>query len=228
MKFEAIVFDLDHTLFDRFKSFDLFAPKLFDKHKKDFKDELTEEDFYDFMTETDKHFNHLGWDKVFDEYDRKILKDGKKLDREVFFNDFLRFYTTNCVPYHFTDNVLSSLRKKGYKIGLITNGVSEIQRAKVCALGIEKYFDSIIISGEFGKNKPDPSIFYKMSEDLGIPTEKMVYVGDHPICDYKASKNAGYTPILIKAMGFFTMPEAEKAEHVLDSVETLVEYLDKM
>ncbi len=190
MKFEAIVFDLDHTLFDRFKSIDLFASKLYEKHKNIFKSELTAESFTEFMKETDKHFNHYGWDKVFDEYDKKILKDGKKLDREMFFNDFLSLYSRNCVPYPFTNKVLEDIRKKGCKIGLITNGKSEIQRAKVKTLGIEEYFDSIIVSRELGVSKPDPAIFYKMSENLGIPTEKMVYVGDHPICDYQGSKNA--------------------------------------
>mgnify|MGYP000364290653 CR=1 FL=1 len=53
-----------------------------------------------------------------------------------------------------TKHLLKVLINSGYKLGLITDGRSNTQRNKLNSLGIEHIFSEIIISEEFGSEKP--------------------------------------------------------------------------
>ena len=45
------------------------------------------------------------------------------------------------------------------ELGLVTNGLTAVQRAKVARLDLDRWFDPIVISDEVGLAKPDPAIF---------------------------------------------------------------------
>lgn len=61
---------------------------------------------------------------------------------------------------------------------LVTNGASDTQREKLEVLGITGWFDAIVISGEVGTAKPDPSVFLLALERLGLEAESTWHVGD--------------------------------------------------
>ncbi len=90
--------------------------------------------------------------------------------------------------------LLDKLCKMNIKLGLITDGRPEGQRAKIRALGIEEFFDEIIITDELaGKSgraedfrKPNPLAFEIMQKRLGIPMHKLMYAGDNENKDHKA------------------------------------------
>ena len=47
-------------------------------------------------------------------------------------------------------DTLTFLKQNGKRLALITNGAGEMQRAKLLRFGLEPFFDSILIEGEFG------------------------------------------------------------------------------
>jgi 5'-nucleotidase len=55
-------------------------------------------------------------------------------------------------------------------LALVTNGLSEVQRARIARLGLDRYFDAIVVSAEVGVAKPAPAIFDRALGDLGGPT----------------------------------------------------------
>ncbi len=62
---------------------------------------------------------------------------------------------------------------------LITNGIGDVQRARIERLGLEQYFDAIIISGEVGAAKPGREIFDIAFDLLDQPAkESTMIVGD--------------------------------------------------
>lgn len=96
---------------------------------------------------------------------------------------------------HFPDIVLDKrvertlleLKRRGIKIGVITDGRSEGQRNKVIALGLDKIMDCIIVTDELGGvefRKPHPKAFELMRESLGVKFDEMIYVGDNPKKDF--------------------------------------------
>ena len=86
------------------------------------------------------------------------------------------------------------LKEHGIHLGMITDGRPEGQRAKIKALGIEHYFDKIIVTDELGGvgfRKPNPIAFEKMQIHFNVPYASMVYVGDNAQKDFIAPKLLG-------------------------------------
>lgn len=63
-------------------------------------------------------------------------------------------------------------------MGLITNGPADIQREEIATLGIERYFDPILIEGEVGIGKPEYEPFRRAEEAFGFPASEILFVGN--------------------------------------------------
>lgn len=96
--------------------------------------------------------------------------------------------------------MLKRLKMSGKKLGLITDGRPEGQRAKIKALDIEKFFDSVIITDELGGlqyRKPCEKAFILTSERLGVSLEKCAYIGDNLNKDFIAPEKLGIKSIYL-------------------------------
>ena len=63
-------------------------------------------------------------------------------------------------------------------IGIVTNGPTEVQHAKLELLGIDRLVDFVLVSEEFGVAKPDPAIFHEALRLAGVRPQEAVFVGD--------------------------------------------------
>ena len=76
------------------------------------------------------------------------------------------------------------------KIALVTNGIGEVQRARVERLALARYFDAIVISGEVGTAKPGTEIFDIAFDQLGNPDKATsVMIGDSLSSDIRGGSN---------------------------------------
>jgi HAD superfamily hydrolase (TIGR01549 family) len=87
------------------------------------------------------------------------------------------------------------------KIGLITNGPTEVQRAKIDMFSLEVLVDFILISEEFGIGKPDPAIFAEALRLGEGDANEAVFVGDSPEHDIAGAGAAGIRSIWINRTG---------------------------
>ncbi len=77
-------------------------------------------------------------------------------------------------------------------LALVTNALSEVQRARIDRLDIGRYFDAIVISTEVGSAKPGPTIFDITFERLGNPNKQTaVMIGDSLSSDVRGGANYG-------------------------------------
>ena len=91
-------------------------------------------------------------------------------------------------------DTLWELRSKGLKIGIITDGRPEGQRAKLDALGLWDLVDDVVITDELGGpqfRKPCDIAFRVVQCRWAIPFEEMTYVGDNPTKDFQAPLRLG-------------------------------------
>ncbi|CAM4412346.1 HAD family hydrolase [Paenibacillus phoenicis] len=103
--------------------------------------------------------------------------------------------------YEETFQVLKELQGK-VKLLLLTNGCPALQQEKLDGVPeLAPYFDEIVISGNFGKGKPDPSIFRHALERLGIQSNEAIMVGDKLTTDIKGSLSVGMTAVWINRDG---------------------------
>jgi putative hydrolase of the HAD superfamily len=89
--------------------------------------------------------------------------------------------------------VLEAIQKMGYKIGLISNVTSHGQVPySLKEYGIQAYFNPIVLSSEYGRRKPDPSIFHYAARLSNTPTSECAYIGDRISRDILGAKRAGF------------------------------------
>lgn len=91
--------------------------------------------------------------------------------------------------YEGAKELLVQLRTDGYKLGIITDGRPEGQRAKIKTLGLDELVDYIIVTDELGGvecRKPNKTAFLTMQKVFDVPFEEMCYVGDNIKKDFVA------------------------------------------
>lgn len=96
--------------------------------------------------------------------------------------------------YDGVKDLLATLKSRGIKIGIVTDGRPEGQRAKLQALGLYDLVDSVLITDELGGaqfRKPNDIAFRIMQGRFGVPYGEMVYVGDNPRKDFHAPRTLG-------------------------------------
>ena len=100
--------------------------------------------------------------------------------------------------------LLNALRvlSQTLKLGIITNGGSEIQRRKFCAAGLSEVIphECVWVSAEVGMEKPDPAIFIFASQSLGVNPGNCLYLGDHEPDDLAGAVAAGMQARLVGAV----------------------------
>ncbi|MFC2082447.1 HAD family hydrolase [Candidatus Bipolaricaulota bacterium] len=101
------------------------------------------------------------------------------------------------LPYPETDELLADL-KPHFKLGLLTNGPSDIQWEKIKALGYDKLFDAIIVAGDIRIYKPDKQVFELLLGMLGADAECSLFVGDNYPTDIVGAHQTGMHTAWIK------------------------------
>lgn len=112
-----------------------------------------------------------------------------------------RFQTPEIHLYEGVKEMILELKSRGLRIGLITDGRPEGQRAKIKALGLEELIDEMIVTDEFGGaefRKPNPLAFETMKEKLDVEYSEMCYVGDNINKDFIAPQKLGMRSIWFK------------------------------
>lgn len=95
-------------------------------------------------------------------------------------------------------DILTYLKKKGKKLGIISNGRIIDLYSVLEWLDIRKYFDFIVSSEEVNIEKPDKRIFLMMLKFFKQKPEKCVFIGDDPCRDIPTPKKLGMKTILFK------------------------------
>jgi len=117
-------------------------------------------------------------------------------------------------------SVLSTLRKRGYKLGLISNTHWRILESFRTEL--ENIVDVITLSYEHEYAKPHPSIFLTTLRKLGVKANRCLHVGDDPVADVQGAKSVGMKTVFIKRTNL-----QANADIIITSLGQLLEILDK-
>ncbi len=93
--------------------------------------------------------------------------------------------------------LLDTLKARGCKLGIITNGFAETHHEKIALLGLTRRMDAIFIADEVGMVKPDPRLFRLACETLGTTPERTAMVGDRYERDCAGALAVGMFAVLV-------------------------------
>jgi putative hydrolase of the HAD superfamily len=123
-------------------------------------------------------------------------------------NDLIEIYRNHKPDLHLEDHIadkLNEIKNSGIATGLITDGRSHTQRNKLESLGLQDYFDEVLISEEFGREKPDPGTFEYIENKL--QGEGYVYIADNIQKDFIAPNNLGWNTVCLLEDGTNIHPQ---------------------
>ena len=94
--------------------------------------------------------------------------------------------------------VLLTLRRAGWRIGILTNGHPAVQGRKVRALGLAGLVDTVTYAEDHTPGgKPDPAAFLAALRSLDLPPARCVHVGDDPVRDIAGARGIGMRTIRV-------------------------------
>lgn len=97
-----------------------------------------------------------------------------------------------------TKSVLNKLHGR-FKLGIVSNfAIPECVLKLLKREGIAEYFDAVVVSGAVNVRKPNPEIFQKALEALGVKAEETVFVGDTVDADVEGANKAGMKTVFIE------------------------------
>ncbi|WP_067729915.1 HAD family hydrolase [Oceanobacillus damuensis] len=184
---KAVVFDLDGTLLNRDASVKVFIEKQYRRLNK-WINHIPKDKYITRFVELDNR-GYVWKDKVYQQLVDDFDITGLTWDELL--QDYISQFKDSCVPFPNLISTLEQLKNNNIVLGMITNGKGQFQMDNIRALGIEKYFKTILISEWEGTKKPEPQIFLKALNKLDVLPSESIFVGDHPEKDIKAAQNVG-------------------------------------
>lgn len=207
---KGVIFDLDDTLYSEKEYVESGYKAVSDYLKADYTSEL------------------LGY---FKEGKQAIDELLKRVGKEELKDDVLNVYRMHKPDIHLYDGVIdvfATLKKKGIKIGIITDGRTEGQKQKISALGLK--VDDVIITDELGGpqfRKPCDISFRIMQRRWRMSFSNMVYVGDNINKDFQAPRQLGMNCIFYKNNDGLYQKDEEVADNVsvVSSVKEILKFV---
>ena len=177
---KAVVFDLDDTLISEHE-FMMSGYRAVSKHLEELLPDIWQ-DIYERLIKLSEESPGNIFNRLLDTYHLYYDEDDIKELVTVY-----REHTPEITFHEDVIPVLTALKARGIRTGIISDGIPLTQHNKIHACGGEAYFDSIIITDELGGTvfrKPDPRSFDLTAERFGIDISEMLYVGDNPEKDF--------------------------------------------
>ena len=216
MDIKALIFDMDGLLFD--------SERIVQRSWEIAGNELG----IQYMGEVIYHT--LGMNRTGrNEYFRKYIREDFPFEEfgELTRNNFWKIVDKEGLPLKSgAKELLAYGKAQGYKMAVATSSSREYAMRNLIRTGIDAYFDSVICGDMVKKAKPDPEIYQKVSESLGIQPENCMAFEDAP-GGIRSAYQAGMYPVMIPDL---VKPENEVrklAYQVLDSLEDVIELLEK-
>jgi putative hydrolase of the HAD superfamily len=183
----AVLFDLDDTLYDREELVRRVVTDQYDAFSDDLRS-VPKDDFVARVIQLDDH----GYADKRALYTAVVAEWGLTPDLiDRLAQNFWTSYDKKCFLPEDTRLTLQALRQNRIKLGVITNGGTERQQRKLDLLGISSCFDVILISETEGVRKPDVEIFHRALSRCGAEASEAIFVGDHPDTDVGGALRAG-------------------------------------
>ncbi len=89
------------------------------------------------------------------------------------------------------NDTLGKLRERGVALALVTNGDARQQRRKIAQHDLARFFDFIVIEGEFGAGKPESVVYRHALAAVDARPEEAWMVGDNLEWDVAAPQRLG-------------------------------------
>lgn len=192
----AVLFDFDDTLQDRFAAFYGVATEMLTRHFPTLDpDEIARRAEYMLAENNGGYVNYdTYFENLLARWEWQGVTDAAQLRQE-----YHRCFPRHTALFDDTADTLRELRRRGYRLGIITNGSRLLQNRKLDLAKLRPLLDVVVVSDDEGVRKPHAEIFRRAAARLCVSPRQCVFVGDHPVNDIAGAMAAGMRPVYINA-----------------------------
>ncbi len=173
--------------------------------------------FREVSTRERKALEKLYWKDIVE----KVYSEVGMFDTfEVYFDELFEMFRSRVWElFPEVKEVLSDLKARGFKLGVISNFDSRIYNV-MSDLDICDYFDFIVISSEAGYAKPAPEIYQEaLKKAQAVPRESL-HIGDHVQNDFHGPRALGIKALLIdREKRYTSMSRNNKIENLRELLD---------
>lgn len=224
MKWQAVLFDLDDTLYSRADAFQRTAHRLVEVHVAPATEQPVSSVVAKFVEwdseEPPGATSHEQRVSLFEQIKATYPTIKQSVPELIaWYRDEL---IAQLVPDPSASQILKQLTDSGTPFGIITNG-DKFQLRKIASLELEIEPERIILSDVEGWRKPNARLFNLAIERMGLGrNDNLLMVGDNPIADIQGANEAGLDAAWLKHGRNWIYPDHEPDIH-LDSLADLLE-----
>lgn len=119
---------------------------------------------------------------------------------------------------------LEKLKKKKYKLGIVSNAQEAFTLPELRMFDLTKYFDEIVISSNFGFKKPDPRLFRIALKSLKVRASRAIYVGNDSV-DVEGAHSVGIKAVFLET-GYGR--KTRKPDFIAAGINQVLEIVENM
>lgn len=235
-RYPVLFFDLDHTLVDTRRQYDLGLIRTLETMYGD----KAPARFQEFFMH---HHNELWplYDKrtltMIELRRQRFLRTWHDLGEEkgiaeadLFHDVYTRTFDETLFAYEGTIDMIAGLAAD-HKLGIITNGSPDLQWRKMQITGLDTYFvpESLVISENIGMAKPHPSVYAAALKGMNVRPGDALMVGDNYRADYLGARACGLDAIWYVPDSEMTREMQENGYmRAVESPHALLTVIDKL
>ena len=136
---------------------------------------------------------------------------------------FLDFCATKPGVVDGAHELVDYLRRKGYRLHLCSNGFHEVQYRKLASCGMDRSFDTVVLSEDAGANKPSREFFDYAFRVTGADVATTLMIGDNFQTDILGAQQAGLAVIYFNRYPEYPAPSA--VDYEVTSLREIMEIL---
>jgi len=189
-KIKAVLFDMDGVLIEA----------------KDWHYEALNKALGLFGMEISRYDHLITYDGLPTRQKLEMLSVERGLPRQLheFINDLKQQYTmeivhSKCKPTFYHEYALAKLRSNGYKIAVCSNSVRNSIKVMMEKASLTQYLDFYLSNQDVTNGKPDPEIYIKAINKLGLTAQECLILEDNEN-GVKAARASGANMMIINSV----------------------------
>lgn len=231
---KAVLFDLRGTLADVAKAQLATRDFLYSQFGRSLSREAFDNAFHaskaEIVEKLGRNSTIINWDlliitNLMNRIGQKI--DGSRLEKLM--QEYNSIFVSNVSLFLDVEPCLRFLKDKNLKLGVVIEGTSARETAVLAKLGLDKFFNVVVISEEVGHNKLSPLPLQRAIEKTALPPNEIIVVGDRIDKDISHANKLGCVSVLLQRGQSQNLQNVQREAmpvHVIKKLTELANFVD--
>jgi len=158
-------------------------------------------------------------------FDKVLTNEFGKIDYKILASGIIGYRRAKdgtLALYPHVNLTLTALTRMGIKMAVVSDAPRLPVWLRICGLGLQHYFDTVVTFDDAGIKKPDPKPFQMALKGLGTKPEETLMIGDWAERDVVGAKGAGMKVIFAR-YGDTLNTQHSGADYDIDDIQELIQ-----